>query len=175
MRGTRFLFTGFVPNRSNKSAAPNRFGSNCSVMVWRVDGGRTVETVVRDGLFRVQQPSGWKLDTQRVGNGSPSLDSQTHTSRSSCCVHMGSTASYKYHRCEYTRVVDDLNVYSTRVKFLHNNAIRNPYVLAQGFQVLYARLLLPLSGPMMHQSCRVAMYCIHPRCETAARWKEWKV
>ena len=119
VRGTRFLFTGFVPNRSNKSAAPNRFGSNCSVMVWRVDGGQTVETVVRDGLFRVQQPIGWKLDIQRVGNGSPSLDSQTHTSRSSCCVHMGSTAMDKFHKYEYTRVVDDLNVYSTRVKFLH--------------------------------------------------------
>ena len=61
---------------------------------------------------------GWKLDTQRVGNGSPSLDSQTHTSRSSCCVHMGSTAMDKFHKYEYTRVVDDLNVYSTRVKFL---------------------------------------------------------
>ena len=113
VRGTRFLFTGFVPNRSNKSAAPIRFGSNRSVRIdrhgwWMIDGRMMIYTrwlgtwwmadmTVMDCVQKRCNGSAttlrcWKLDTYRVGKGSPSLDSPIHTSWSSCCVHMGFTA-----------------------------------------------------------------------------------
>ena len=81
--------------------------------------GQMMMRLCLDDIDVCNNLNGWELDTYRVGKGSPSLDSPIHTPWSSSCVHMGSTAWSQDDKFEYTRVVDGLYGYSTRVKYLH--------------------------------------------------------